>query len=437
MRELDIRVPDFIIPDGMIRLFYERAKRLEKGSIAELLYKHTQLPPVLERVQYPPPRGPTLTWFMDHLTTGSRNMHLARLLAKQVVDGFELIPVQDRASFIILTAAHGFAVQARALWERYAQGRDRDVVVGNAAAMIRVVSLFSDLISRTRKKVDNMEVGKDDEAEGVESLNREYYEQQLDVFSEFAFRVLGEFRQSIEPLEDADHYHLTALARAYFVLGRVSDGFDTFKVILDRKEVPDTHDINVALSAMAEYSPRNAAGMIERMIERGVSPDAVTFGTVLHHSVVHGDMDLVCSLINRAQELDRGELSLKAVAALIRASVKMEDEDKGTLKTNLRRAMGIIRSMKDMEIVCTPNTGKYCIFASLHVDEPVMAFKFWDMLVKAKTEWDDREQSFQRRLIASMIRRHYQAGWLSRDRGMLMLGRLREKPGRAMIERTE
>jgi hypothetical protein len=97
------------------------------------------------------------------------------------------------------------------------------------------------------------------------------------------------------------------------------------------------------------------------------------------------------------------------------------------LKENLQRAWEIIQSGDVSSVVHTPNTGKYCIFASLRLDDPVMAFKFWEALVKEKTEWGDGKQVFQRRLIANMIQRQCQEGALSRSRGREMLAQLKER----------
>ncbi|KAH7920473.1 hypothetical protein BV22DRAFT_1198875 [Leucogyrophana mollusca] len=426
MCHLDQAIDEFSIPDRMIRLLYDRAYQMKRGGPAEALFKHTQSSKVLERVHYPLPRGAPLTWMLEYLTTKSRSMHLARMLATQVVELSEPIPLQDRGRFIALTATHGFAIQARALWERYSVGRDRNFVVGNAKTMVRVVSLFSSLVSRTSAKVAILAPHKNNGLEGVQHLDHEREVERMSDLSDFANRVVDDFRKLNEPLTEAHHFQLTTLARGYFMLGRVVDGFNMFSIILQRREIPDMHDINVALSAMAEYSPRNAAEKVERMIERGLPADAVTFGTILHHAVVHGDMDLVSSLLSRARDLDRGELTEKSLAAVIRATVRIEGETRSTLKTNLQRAWNIIRSSKKPNVICTPNMGKYCIFAALHIEEPALAFKFWDFLVKGKAEWKDREQVFQRRLIADLIRKHCQEGSLDRDDGLMMLRRLKE-----------
>jgi hypothetical protein len=362
---------------------------------------------------------------MEYLTQKSRNMHLARALSKQAVEGFEPIPVRDRARFIAMIAAHGFSTQTRALWGRYSVGRDRDVVVGNAAMLVRIVGLFARLITQTQSKLEALKVEASNSDEVVEDLSYDVERDRSEDMAAFVDRVVTEFRHSKEPLGQARHFDLNSLARAYFILGQYAAGFDTFKVLMGRKEIPDLYDVNVAMSALAERNPRAAAKMIERMIEKNLQPDPVTFGTVLHQAIVHGDMTLVTALIQRVRKLDR-HLSLKSVSALIRASLQVENDSEGSVRANLDRAFGIVRSLINAKFICQPNTGKYCIFASLRVDDPVMAYKFWKLLVKDKTEWGDREQVFQRRLIAGRIQKHCRAGWLNCERGKIMLSQLHQ-----------
>ncbi|KAG2362697.1 hypothetical protein BDR07DRAFT_1009890 [Suillus spraguei] len=412
-----------IVPDSMVRLFYDKAMHLQDGPSAEILYKNTQSPRVIRRAKYPLPRGYSLTWLMNHLTITSHNVHLARTLAKQVIDEMEPIPVQDRAHFITLAASHGFSSSARTLWERYSVGKDREAVLGNASLMLRMVSVFSKLIYRTKAEIEEPTSSQDEAS--LSTLNER--QKLLEHLLQFAELVVGAFRMSKSPLEETSHYDLSSLARAYIALGRVSEGLDMLKVLLRRYEIPDLYDINIALSAMAELHPKKAVGILKKMVARGIHPDAVTFGTIIHHSILHGEMRLAGYLIGRAKELGCEELSAKTTSSLIRASVNADGAPKSVLKENLRRAWEIIQSGDVSSVVHTPNTGKYCIFASLRLDDPVMAFKFWEMLVKEKTEWGDRKQVFQRRLIADMIQRHCQEGALSRSRGRQMLAQLRER----------
>jgi hypothetical protein len=417
-----------IIPDRTIRLFYHRAFRVGDDESAQVFYGHTQSRRVRAAADYPPPGGPSLTWLMTGLVDQKHSVHLARCLAKQVVNRSEPIPRHDRARFIALTASQGFATEARELWERYSVGNARAHIVGNAATMIRVVSMFAQRDLRTRAKLEMLNSLR---AEGLvdETECQECEEKKAD-YSQFAHRVLRAFHDSILPIEKADHFALSALARGYFMLGHISEGLQPFRILIRRREIPDTHDINVALSALAQHSPRAASRMVDRMVDQGLRPDAVTFGTVLHQAIVHGDLELVTEVLDRARELGLDELSSKTTAALIRTSVTIGDEtDEDTLEANVQRAWDMIQSTPESSVVHTPNIGKRCILASLHLDDPVMGFNFWERLVWGKTEWEDREQTFQRRLISNMIRRHCQAGRLDRERGRVMLSKLGDRGG--------
>jgi hypothetical protein len=337
-----------------------------------------------------------------------------------VVDSNEPIPPQDRARFISIVASSGFGLPARTLWERYTVGRDRNAILGSATAMLRVVSLFAYTIRKTLSQIEE-EVHKENTI--TTKSERALYEDRLKDITEFVHFVVAEFRRVKEPLAAANHFHLTSLARAYFILGDITAGFGAFKALLDRKEIPDLYDVNVALSAMAEYSPHDAARMIDRMIDKGVNPDPVTFGTVIHFAMVYRDAELVSKLINKARLVDNAQLTLKSVEALIKSSTEMEGSSVGI---NLGRALDIIKSLTMANIMCSPRTGKYCVAASLSVQRPVLAFKFWKLLVQNKVEWDDSEHIHLRRRMGRQIRIYGQAGQISEDLQKVMLHLLAE-----------
>jgi hypothetical protein len=446
--ELDRRADD-PLPKSLIALFYDAAAKLDLGSQAEAFYAYTQSPSVQTKRCYPSPEGQALTWLMDHLTGKSRNMHLGRQLAKQVVSLETPIPYQDRGRFIAITATYGYGTEARALWERYSVGRDREVVVGNAATMIRMTSLFVKIQEQVHSKFKKLEAidglrrasahsGKVESSyEGSRddlhqragylglprTLSREQYQERLTDLATFVERIVGEFRRVKEPLSNAHHYDLSSLARAYFILGNVSAGFEAFRFLLSRREIPELHDINIALGMMATYDPKSSARLVERLVKKGLKPDAITYGTILHHATLHGEMRLVEKLVRESKSLVEGHLTFQSISSLIRASLN----PKGsiiTLRNNLRRVLNVIQLLEDSRFVCSPNTGKYCISASLRVGDPLMAFRFWKMLVKGKTQWEDWEQVFQRRLIVSMTRKHMACGWLQQDQGKMMLSLL-------------
>lgn len=403
-----------VIPTQIIHLFYHRAMRVGDREAAHVFYSHTQSGRVKTTTNYPPPRGATLTWLMKYLVGQKHDVHLARCLAKQVVDTSEPIPRYDRGHFIALTASQGFATEARALWKRYSVGYSREFVVGNAATMIRVVSLFAqrDSWSRKMKRTGARRVGAG-YSELDEKMGTEYHR--------FAHQVLEAFRESILPLEGANHFDLSALARGYFMLGEMGEGLRSLQVLIGRREIPDQHDMNVALSAMARQSARAASRVVNRMIDLGLRPDQVTFGTVLHEAIEQGDEELVTEMLNRAREVGVS-LSPKTMVSVIQASVAVgEGMDSKRLEANVGHAWEVVRTADEGSVVHTPNVGKCCIAACLHVEDPALAFKFWEHLVQGKTQWGDLEQRNQRRAIGHMVRRHCAEGRLDMDQGDAML----------------
>ncbi|KII86916.1 hypothetical protein PLICRDRAFT_164350 [Plicaturopsis crispa FD-325 SS-3] len=403
MCTLDDRVPSFILPAGLIRLFYRSAEYLEAGKTAELFFAHTQSKKILAKAAYPPPRDAALTWMMRHLMLTSGNMHLGRRLAILVVDNDEPVVLSERARFVCLLAANGYARQARTLWEKFAADKASSYIRGNTRAMLRLITLFKSRAARVAEKVptEDIRTGKD---LVEESVTRIYHETQRDDYLDFARHVLNEFKSTVGPLAGADHQQMTSLARALFVMGDLTEGFKVFGALLERKERPDMFDLNVLLAVVSKHDPRRAAAAIEKMIQTGVEVDSITFGTAIHHAGLHGDNELVIALTKRVREL-HGELTLKTVSSLLRFNLD-SSASYAELRAALLRAWNVVRVLADASVVCTARTGKYCVLAALKADDPVIAYNFWALLVKEKTEWGDREQRFHRALIAEKIADH-------------------------------
>jgi len=224
---------------------------------------------------------------------------------------------------------------------------------------------------------------------------------------------MEEFRISHEPMAEAPHLVLTTYARACFIVGKFAEGFATFKHLLNRKEVPDMHDVNVALSAVAEQSPRLAARMIRRMLAKGLSPDAITFGTVLHRAINHNDKELVDEMISRIKEMKDVRLSLKTVTGLVRAIMYAGNDDSADAKrTKLKDTLNILKSLTQANFIASPQTGKFLVATALQAEDPEIAFTFWQLLVRETTEWNGKEHITQRKQISYMLKQH-------RDRGLL------------------
>ncbi|TFK73602.1 hypothetical protein BDN72DRAFT_166749 [Pluteus cervinus] len=418
IRKMDTISP---VPDGLIRRLYTSALQLNQGHEAEALYAFTREERVLAHHSYPPPHGGALPWLLNHIASRSNRTYLARQLVNDVVDKNLSIPVQFRAQFISNAASKGFGSAARTLWERYTTDADPDraAIVGHSALMIRMISLFSHIRKRTKLEEDS--VADENPKAGL------LLERSKDL-NEFLDRILFEYRQHHEPLSKATHHALTSLARACFILGRFTEGFETFNVLLRRKEVPDLYDVNVALTAIAERRPQYAAILIDRMIERGMVPDMVTYGTVLHHALLHKDEALVEEMVRRARGQKGAMLSLKSVAGLVRARVA-GGGSVASQRSKLEEAWVILSRLKATDFVSSPQVGKFLVFSSLRAQSPSLAFNFWKLLLRESTAWNDREQVFQRKLIREMVQEHQREGLLDEKEAADMLVELRKRGG--------
>ncbi|KAG9315725.1 hypothetical protein JVU11DRAFT_3372 [Chiua virens] len=180
---------------------------------------------------------------------------------------------------------------------------------------------------------------------------------------------------------------------------------------------------------MARQSPRAACQMVDRMADLGLQPDEVTFGTVLHEAIMQRDTQLVAEIIDRARQ-GGVPLSSKTIVSLIQSSVAVEEgTDDEQLRASVRQAWEMVRVAEERSVVHTPNVGKCCIAACLHLDDPVMAFNFWARLVREKTEWGDAEQRYLRRVIGSTVRQQCIEGKLDVEQGRTMLHALRQGQG--------
>ncbi len=247
----------------------------------------------------------------------------------------------------------------------------------------------------------------------------------------FARRVLLAFRQNKEPLEKASHMDLNALARGYTMVGNYAGCLEALQGILARRQIPDLFDINVILSAVAQQSPRRAAAMIEQMQEQGIRPDGVTFATVLNEALKQEDNALVGHIMLKARAMGHGDLTDKAIVSLLRANLsclrdggRRRPAEGETLRNYLHRAYRLITELPKSAVIQTPNMGEECIVASLRANHAEMAFEFWKLLVKGKTEWEYGKQVGLRRMIVDKIRAQSRRGKLDAITSRRMLSEL-------------
>ena len=402
------------------------------------------------KTSYPVPHGPSLLWLLETMLKESKNVHLCRILAKEVVDSNVDIPVYDRGQFIRLLANAGFAQPARKLWERYSQDESQGVI-GHAGAMIRLASLFYHLgkgLEAKEAMVDegpevfgSLSISSSDAEEtfdsgegGVEmaAIDEEDAKVLFDANAAKAFakEVVDGFRACKVPLERASRHDLNALARAYFMMDRTEEGFALFGMVKATRS-PDMHDVNVVLSGVAKYNVGLASRMIDRMHQRGLVSDGVTWGTVIHLAFLKGDTDLMISLVKRAQERGTSKFTARTISSLIRASVSDVPSgsqltshtitlgDKRTIgslqltfggeggveqiRRNLDMAWHLIETLDTRAFVGTWSLAKFCLDRALWVGDAELAFRFWSKYLSLKTQWNDPGQAESRKKLYELV----------------------------------
>ena len=409
----------------IVRQIYANAQHLNQPDIATSLFMLSQSQAANSLNDLPLPSGSALTWLLRHLSRQNTCLHLTRRLVEQVVDRCEPIPIADRAAFISIAAESGFASHARSLWVHYSSGRVGWMVAGNGAMVVRMCSLFASLYRKCVVKSKNFKVpiSSVDGSLAVKDLRTSSEKEGKDL-RKFANLVLTRFRETKEPLEQASREDLNALARANIILGHVKEGLEVLQVGIGRNEGPDLHDLNVLLSAIAGAHPRIALKMVRRMVARGQGPDSISLGTVIHQAAKHGDVAVITSLLRLAQETGQ-QLTIKTVAAVIRASVMFSGKDKDAVSDNLTRALGIIMANEHSSHLATSSMGKFCIEEALKADDPTLAFQFWERLLRTRAEWDDDEHALLRRRIAKSIHTHLKEGHIRARDGRKMFSTLR------------
>jgi len=400
--------------------------------------------------KYPVPHGSALLWLLEAMLKENKNVHLCRRLAKEVVNSNIDIPVYDRGRFIRLLANAGLAHAGRELWVRYSQDEAQGVI-GHAGAMTRLVSLFYRLGEDLEAKEATGDEGEEvfrhpsvSSADTEEPFDGDDGEMEMGVIDGddapilfdanaakgFAKEVVDKFRACKVPIGVANRHDLNALARAYFMMGRTEEGFEIFQMAKGTGS-PDMYDVNVMLSGVAKHNPGLASRMIDRMHERGLVPDAVTWGTVIYLAFLKGDTELMISLIKRAQERGTSEFTSRTISTLIRASVSDvppgsqlashtitlgSNERVGSLRLtyggeggieqirqNLDVAWHLMETLDTQVYVGTWSLAKFCLDRALWVGDAEVGFRFWDKYLGWKTQWSDADQAKSRKKLYQLV----------------------------------
>ncbi|TRM63992.1 hypothetical protein BD626DRAFT_263925 [Schizophyllum amplum] len=424
------------VPVRYIRDFYRIAAEYSEGDAAQSVYAWSRQPTLMQTHRYPPPPPEALWFLLRQLESSSAHSYLHRILACEVADDDLSIPSTTRANFILSAADKGYALPARRIWERYAVGDNKAVVTGNAALMLKMVRLFQDLTTRAQHVLDFRD--KDPMQHNAPLVDENILRQRADDLDQFTHRVIDEYVEANTPLAEAHHYVLTTLARAYMVVGQFADGFAVLRQLLERKEELDQTDINVALSGLAEQHPRLAAGLIDRMRQKGLSPDETMLGTILHAAKLHEDGETVNLMVDELQTLRENgqQLSSATLTNMLRAcaepveglestKTRVVEQARETLRAKLSSAWDLLsKAEAQTKERIGPQTGKQLVLSALRAKDASLAFDFWRETLAGALWWDDREHRFLRQLIENMLTADMNEQRLDEEEGLAMIRHL-------------
>ena len=355
----------------------------------------------------------------------------------------------SRASFVALVAECGFTLQARTLYEKYAKGTDGKAFVCDAALLVRLISLCAARLRILGNRILPAEVKRDESADTTSTVDHDLppsspgapgsdpvddqmpqaplvypesehptpvegtvadhqgmtVEEQRDDIRAFADRVVDNFVRRAGPLRTLAHFQLTSLARAQMMLGRVADSFATLRVLLDRRELPDMHDINIALASLASISPSQAMVALFSLPGIGMRPDSVSFGTVIHYACVDNDAELVKRLIRRAKRWEV-PLDYKTYSTIIRQTALSKDPTFQHV-ANVSEALDSILALG---VIPSPNIARDSVFLALSARDPSSAYTFWKDFIRGKVGWNDDKHMRLRKDMAHVLLRECKLG---------------------------
>ena len=411
------------VPDEIIRDFYAIAAKFNFGRPAERLYLFTRDMRIdkFKPHSYPLPQGRSLVWLAKDLVRDDSTRPHFEFLVEEAHEQRQdfLIPALHQLHYLKLVVVEGFGQIAQSLWEKWAQGSSGEVVRGSPEMLVRIARLSRSLTRKQEGRLAFLENDKPhDNAEINESKRR------LDEISSFANKVLRAYIIQHEPLGSADHIILTSLARAHLVLGNVSDGFHCFRILMRRMERPDIVDINVGLTALAEYEPRAASAFLSSMMHYDVEPDETTYSTILHHAMIKDDLNLCIELAHQMKETLQPNSNFRPFYSMASASVLERSGDSPPRRVaRLKVVLEVLRIMGYPvdRFVMYPEVGKSLIQASLHY--PELAFEFWKLVYKGMPR-NDPEYCKQVGLIRKALREAWNRGNMEGTKMREMLSKL-------------
>ena len=215
-----------------------------------------------------------------------------------------------------------------------------------------------------------------------------------------ARQIASDFTRLNQPLSMAAHPTLTSIAHVNFMVGDLPKAFAALSAILDRRAIPDEHDIAVAVHGVACYDPARAASVLDNCLKRGVSIGKEAWASVLKEALAIGDYALAEILLQGLNNSDI-EIDTKIVDTVVRHGMNFAVASTGDAQDFLERSLNLLKR----ERRTCPNLAELCIRRALEADLARLAFKFWHVLLRGKErdEIHQNENTSLRRAIATSL----------------------------------
>lgn len=391
-----------------------------RGSTVATPVIDSQLEPAEDEMRYewPPyryPCGEACLGLLDYVVTGFKAPKAVRLFATHHAN--QLHELQDQLPsvprLIALYAKAGYINEAMRIWSEY---RNAETLGGNATAVISLVKslTFSTAAGIAKKKPapgrrrqdTTLQTPYEAPPHGVQNAVPANTMECKERCLATARQIAGDFTRLNQPLSTAAHSTLTSIAHVNFLVGDFSKAFAALTAILDRRTVPDEHDIAVAIHGVARSNPVIAASVLDKALERGVSIGKEAWTSVLKEALVMGDYALseilLQGLNNTGIEIDTNLTDTVIRHGLDFAGASTED-----VQDFLERSFTLLNRERQPP----PGLVILCTRRALEAGLPSLAFKFWDSLIRAKeTDPKQNKNTSIRRAIATSLVQAYARG---------------------------
>ncbi|KAL5501652.1 hypothetical protein ACEPAH_8912 [Sanghuangporus vaninii] len=260
-------------------------------------------------------------------------------------------------------------------------------------------------------------------------------EPEPDEYIVFAHKVLDAYRRAKEPLHRASHHDLNALARASDMLGSVRQSMQALQTIVDRKEIPDTHDMNVVMIAMAARDPMRAEDMLGLMLQEGMHLNTLTFTAVILGWLKKGNTKRASRVYSRAMRAGHAKLTADVGTSLLIALVDSCCSSEGTEvaqvrtdvwmhRTFLRQAYSLMKTESYRNSAIPHDFGERCVGAALRLEEAGLALYFWKQLLETAALCETDQQRELRHGIARLVAKATAKGTIGMEEGDRMIAEL-------------